>query len=415
MKPFGDNWVDPAAEQEMRSPARGGAAAPTAHEEPAAEEKSTGMMVPMASAALAMVVIFFVVSGAGASEGEATNKPKSVVFLFEGLKGNVFESLAIDGNRAPNMNRLVRDGSHAPCASVHDPRCSRAQSGYRNGKPWSWQAAPGLLSILTGVDAEKHLVANNSIESMTNYATVADEYPTFLSTLAKAGKKTAAVGTAALLTSVNADTGACSNYGILDFECGAEDLKRCVNPSSCNLNHRVALSTEEKGMPDAGEVVENVEAFFEAGADVVVVHLNNLDVAGTTTGDFTADSAPYAAQLYLVDAVVGQVMALVNRRAVELRENWLVVGASDHGGYEHASGEKVNEDDITAFFASVVTPAGPLKLNEPRRMTRQMDVAPTVLQWFGLAAPQLIDRMDGRVQCICTTGAKARNCTDADL
>eukprot|EP00656_Telonema_subtile_P039748 TRINITY_DN4482_c0_g1_i1.p1 TRINITY_DN4482_c0_g1~~TRINITY_DN4482_c0_g1_i1.p1 ORF type:complete len:129 (+),score=20.11 TRINITY_DN4482_c0_g1_i1:391-777(+) len=122
----------------------------------------------------------------------------------------------------------------------------------------------------------------------------------------------------------------------------------------------------------------------------------------------------YAAEAYLLDAVVGQVFALLKSRTRTMHENWLLAVTSAHGGKDKVVAGTNVEDSLVPFLMSPITASGNLGLKEPTYVTSQMDIVPTLMQWFGYDATAdttTTSKYDGKVQCICGDGMTPRNCT----
>lgn len=370
----------------------------------------TRYFVPGISLIAAIFIIGTVVENSGGAV--AGGRPKAMIFVIEGFKGTLFEQIVMNSNHAPNLRRVVEEGGqYAQCMSSSSPSCCRSQSGPTSKAGATWTAAPGLLSIVTGVDVDKHGVTNTSADSLMTYVSTSSAYPTLFTTAKKAGLHTAAVGTASFLTAVSEKTGTCSELGVVDFECGSVLTQRCYLPTSCNLDSRVSIPTGIRGESEQ-DMVNTVQRFLDAGTDVVAVHFNNLNVAATNGGAFSSTSQPYLAQLYLIDAVIGQVMQILRARAYANHENWLIIGTSDHGGVGSSYGATPDEDEVVAYFQTTATHLGPVNLAPPER-PRQFDVAPTVLRWLGILSTNSV-QYDGKVQGICTDGKNPKNCTDGD-
>lgn len=360
-----------------------------------------------------IIIVILILAGAG-QVGLSTPKRKALIVLVDGIKANVFEEIAVNGIRAPNLKQAIASGSHAACVSKSDTRCAKTQTGALLGGQFSYQSAPGLASILTGVDASVHQVFNTSFNAMLQFAQSALDNPTFLQTAVSNGLRTAAIGGNSLLTTIGTDS-ACSNYGVLDFECGAAALSRCMRSTSCNLVDRVPLISTTN-LPDRqaeADTLSETMRLINAGSDVIVVHINRPNIAATDPadgGNFTSASRLYAAQIYYADAIIGQLLAVVNKRAQNLRETWLVVGTSDHGGHNSTFGTVAGDDNIVPLWGALYSANGPVPLPNPRLPASQMDIAPTVLEWFNLLTPGNSARMSGRVQFLCGV-ASASNCT----
>lgn len=382
---------------------------------------SFARQLPLSVAVIMILVLLIAIVVRTGGEG-FKGEPRAVVFIFEGVKATEFQHLVMDTNKAPNLRSLIARGVNADCVSTADARCARTQGGANIEGGFTWTAGPGLASILSGVDATKHGVRDNSLAAMTRYANSSQSYPSFIKLAKDRGLRTAAVGTSRLLTTVSTTDGRCSSIGILDFECGVDAIGRCMRRDSCNLDVRVALQSlaESRGASTL-EVAEELTALMAEGdSHIIVVHINNIDLVAQDPADvngaYSATSQSYVAQMYLADNIVGYVMGLIRRRSETFKENWLLVGTSDHGGLGKTSGTNPNDDEVVPFFVSTMTSFGSVGLRATQPPTFQMDVAPTVLQWFDLIGTEKgqypASMFDGRAQGICGTGKVPKNCSD---
>jgi hypothetical protein len=438
---FGEAWKPPAQVdksgrgQRLRSVIGDGAAAGADAAAAAAGQAGAinPALLPAIVGGVFLAVVIFAIIGSG-SGSSATSAPKALIFVISGLKGTTFYDAAINGPFAPNINALVSRGAYAQCLQVDDGRCCRTQDGPRFGSGSTFGSAPGIASILTGVNADKHRVNNDSFSAMANFASSSLQFPTLLKMAKDRSKSTGIVGSQFALSALGGD-GRCSQFGVVDFECGVDAASRCLGRSSCNADQRVSLpagfsvgdtSPADPSLADFSrsgaaaalssrvlELANDAGAMIAAGTDIVVVHVNALDIASTNAaagGDYSVTSKLSMSTLYVVDAVVGQIAAIVQSRVVRSRENWLLLGVSDHGGQNSTFGTTFDQDEIVALFASSYTLAGTMTLLAPIAPVRQYDVMPTVLQWLGIRAPAYVD---GTVQFICSDGINPTNCTAA--
>jgi hypothetical protein len=397
--------------------------------------KSGGSMLVGVVAFTLLLTIVLVLLGSGGKV--SVNAPKAILFVISGLKGTEFMEAVIDGPYGPNIKGIIsagNGGSYAPCQHADDGRCCRTQDGPRFGAEFQFSAAPGIASILTGVNSNKHRVHNNSYSAMQNFQSASQQYPSVLALAKKAGFTTAVVGSKYMVSALGED-GRCSTYGVLDFECGPDASSRCLARSSCNIDVRVSLapgfSARELAGPndraadeygrgsdlyasDFGRVFEltnDIVTFINAATDLIVVHINSLELASedkANGGDYSVTSKKAMSTLYMIDAIIGQVAAIVQSRVSESRENWMLLGVGDHGGVRSTSGNNKDDDEIVAFFGTVYTLAGNLALGAPFPPVRQYDAAPTILKWLGIPAPA---NLDGTAQMVCSDGINPTNCT----
>lgn len=350
----------------------------------------------------------------GLSSGTYTggSAPKVALVVFEGLRGDLFQQALIADGKLPFLKALLQPdvSSYATCVGVDDPNCARTQSGSSFGAGYTFGAAPGIASILTGVNSQRHAVTNNSV--MTAYAKTAVSYPSLPMHLRSKGLRTAAVGTAKLLTTL-ADDGTCSSFGVLDYECGVDLVQRCFRSSACNLDARVLTPMTAAFGEEEINMGQGITDALAEDPSLLIFHTSKLarGAADASRPAFSYDlsSAEYMAELYQLDAVIGQLTTELRTRAQMYRENWLLIGTSAHGGKGKVTGTVAGWDEIIPFFVAPLT-AAPIKLNPLASPASQMDVYPTVLQWLGVEGPNVT--FDGQVQAICTDGSQLRNCTN---
>ncbi|MFF5032403.1 alkaline phosphatase family protein [Nocardia salmonicida] len=154
----------------------------------------------------------------------------------------------------------------------------------------------------------------------------------------------------------------------------------------------VALTTvpvaddPDESATDAATATDVVSAIERCGPDLVFTHLDQIDLAGHQHG---GASRAYLAAIRRVDALVGQIVAAVDRRAQAFpREQWTVLVTTDHGhlptGGHGGQTPAETADFVIArgpdFTPGTVTSAHTL-----------IDLTPTVLDL--LAAPP--GRLDG--------------------
>jgi hypothetical protein len=124
----------------------------------------------------------------------------------------------------------------------------------------------------------------------------------------------------------------------------------------------------------------------DPASDAVMMFYSDTDTAGHTCG-FSPTAACYISAIEKVDGQIGQILTAMHSRPTFANEDWLVVITSDHGGLgtEHAGG--LPEERTIPFIV-----AGPLATTVlPQANPRQVDVAATVLTYFGAPIPSNYD------------------------
>ncbi len=124
----------------------------------------------------------------------------------------------------------------------------------------------------------------------------------------------------------------------------------------------------------------------DPATDAVMMFYSDTDVAGHTCG-FSPTAACYISAIQTVDQQIGQVMSVISARPNFSNEDWLVIITSDHGGLGTGHAGGLPEQRTIPFIV-----AGPLATTVlPQANPRQVDVAATVLTYFGAPIPSNYD------------------------
>lgn len=436
------------------------------------------------AATLVLGVVFALLHTSGAASG-VEGVPRAVLFVVEGLKGTTFNDL-LEGNRLPHIRRMLQEqrGVYAMCTAPDDWRCARAVPLEDEITGDALLSADiGVASILTGVSPRRYRVRGDSSSPYQVFARTSLQFPSLALRVTRAGKRVVAFGGSALLNELDARTGQCSVPGFLDTECdalqrsslssvdAAASAMSCEHQNSCNLFRRVLMRSsgrdgeEEKQFTERlMDLLGDVPGGGQAGGSsrdesLFIFHFNaiarraenNSGLPGPR-GDARA-SLEYIAQAFLVDSLIGQVLALLRRRARPRGENWLVVGAGTHCGLtgEKRTGERTGERTVPFFLATYTS--GGRGHKDMRPLTppvTQMDAAATVLSWLGVAphdgvkegtqnaeenaaaaaaegpkwpvdsralppsSPPRQTPLDGRPQGICSPGLRPTDCAEEE-
>lgn len=331
---------------------------------------------------------------AAASEPDCARQHRVLILGIDGARGDVLHDLVWRQARAPSLQALMTRGAWARCPDAKSPECARAHAGPRSIQGSTWVTAPGWASVLSGVGPERHGVNDNSPASLAAYTRSSAEFPSFLMRAHRAGLVTAAGGVGAFLTSID---GGGVYPGVLDFECA----DAAVDPSatahwtaSCNLDQRMALESRDP-QRDA-KLVEWMIGQIGGSASIVMGVLDRVDEAGHRSG--FGWSSRYLGALREADALVGRLIAELDRGVEERCEAWLVIVTADHGGHRRvllggSHGERAGPDDAIPFSVTLLGAAHAPPLIAP---VTQMDANPTVLRWLGLPpTPGIYGRAQG--------------------
>lgn len=260
--------------------------------------------------------------------------PKVLVVGWDGARPD-----AVVKAKTPAFDALMKAGAYSLSASTQ----TKAQA----------VSAPGWLSLLTGVDADKHKVDGND-----DFFEHDPAYPSFLKRARDLGLKTAGACDWEMLCAL-----------MLDEE-GALDVSKASNEES---------------------VTAAMVAWIREGDyDVHFVHLDLPDHAGHASG-FSPDNPEYIAAIEKSDELTRRLVAAIDERATRAGERWLVALVTDHGGNgtSHGARDAANQ---TVYFVVAGDGVRPGELGPG---ITQMNLHPTVLQYLGFP-PQADWNLDGR-------------------
>jgi hypothetical protein len=219
-------------------------------------------------------------------------KPKKALVI--GIDGCM--PSGITASNTPNLDALMANGTFS--------------LGARNTRTTS--SGPAWSSILTGVWEEKHGVTNNAFTG-SNFS----KYPHFF-------KRVKDVYPSSRNVSV------CEWSPINEHVAKLEaDIVRSSNN---------AADTESKAIAELG--VKNLTSLF--------LHFDAPDHAGHSTG-FSAENAHYIEAIEEVDTAIGGVIQAMKSRENYIKEDWMVIVTTDHGGIGTGHGGD-SEEERTIFM-----------------------------------------------------------------
>lgn len=265
---------------------------------------------------------------AAAGGGNGRNK-----VLVVGMDGLCHDRL--DRAATPHIDSLIAEGTLGTSLLYARPM-SNTDSG------------PGWSTISCGVWPDKHRVTDNGFGG--NYET----YPPFMTRLAGIRPR--------LSTYAGVSWTPLATEGTF---AGADEI---YAPSGANALERDRLVTRRTG-----------QLLREQGADVLFVHLDNVDVVAHAHG---IDGSPYAEALATADGQLGELLEAIASR--HDRKRWTVVLTTDHGHVPAGGhgGSSVAERSTFVLAKGPGIPAGA----RPRD-TRLVDVAATVFHQLGITPP----------------------------
>jgi hypothetical protein len=279
---------------------------------------------------------------------------KSIVI---GLDGFGYGDKGFSNTATPRMDSLI-DGSWA--AGYNGAYSDQAFAGGVIGEASQQPtvSGPGWTSMVTGVWANKHNVYDNSFTS-PNVAT----YPAYLGTAEAADNS---LTTAAILWwQIYNDT-------IFDPLNGG-------NPND-DLDYQFVSAGDFALTADTVEKLD-MDGFNDVDADLTFLELGDLDGAGHSCG---SSGACYEAELIQQDLYVGQILDAITGRLSFASEEWQIIITSDHG--HRAGGGHGGHSEVERTIPFIVSSQS-LTQGVYLGGVSQVDVAPTVLDHFGIAIP----------------------------
>ncbi len=278
----------------------------------------------------ALMLLLFVLPAACSTTGDTnqvTAKAERKVLLIglDGVRPDVIEF-----GDTPTLDHLMQDGAFSLTAQT------------QLAGPTS--SAPGWMSILTGVDSDKHLVVGNDLFGIHD-----KQYPSILSRLASIGVKSAvSVSWTQLWSEFLEKEGAAEvGYGAL----GVDAL-----------------------------IMEDLDSLLLEPFDFFFVHLDAPDHAGHDTG-YGTGFPEYVQAIEEKDKDIATMLATLRNRSTYDQEEWLIVVTTDHGG-DGVKGHGAQNQANRRIFLIVSGAAA--KQGEILPAPTQMDIAPTIFRYMGL-------------------------------
>jgi predicted AlkP superfamily pyrophosphatase or phosphodiesterase len=290
---------------------------------------------------------------------------KAVFVLLDGIPADVIERV-----HTPALDAIAATGGY-----------TRAHVGGALGGPTETPtvSAPGYMSLITGTWANKHNVRGNNNQSPNyNYWNLFRIVETL-----EPSRRTALFSTwtdnRTMLIGVGRPG---AGEFQLDHVADGFELDTIAFPHDKASRHILAI--DERVSTDAAAHIADV------GPDLSWVYLQHTDDAGHAHGD----SDLFHAAVRQADVMVGRIWDAVQRRQT-LGEEWMIVVTTDHGrdartGKGHGG---QSERERTTW---IVTNHPALSERFTRRTPAIVDIAPSILQHLGVAAPEaMLRQMDG--------------------
>ena len=258
-------------------------------------------------------------------EEERNTLDKVLVIGVDGMRPDALQKAA-----TPNIDTLIAEGAYS--------------FGTRTGK--YTVSGPGWSNILTGVWEEKHGVKDNSFKG-ANYGL----YPTFFTRVEdfKPDSNTQVIAS-------------------LDW------FEKWMLPKA---DERIYHPFDQEG--DKRVAKTGSQLLSQQNVDLMFVYFMGVDEAGHGYG-FDPAVPQYITEIEKVDEYVGILIDAMKRRPEYNQERWLTILTSDHGGKGKEHGG-VGEE---AMKVPLIMHGPAVQKGELVPVPRQVDIAPTVLTYFGI-------------------------------
>ena len=295
----------------------------------------------------------------------------SLVIGLDGL--GIYGTHTVD---TPNIDSLINGtfggGNYNGAVAQH----AHAGGVLGESTQQTTNSGPGWSTILSGVWLDKH---NVPLNDFNNPGANFDDNPSYIETLEES------------LGGENIYTASSINWTPID-----SGIISTVNDGNSAIDFRATGSDAASTATAASQITG-----FGAGNSAIFVHLDNIDGAGHGNGDSSPYNAGYRSSVASKDAQIGTMLGAIQNRPNFANENWQVIITSDHGynsslnpdgsgngenGHRGHGGQTAMERTIPLIVASKNVAQGFVPTSAGH-VTSQADVAPTVLDHFGIATP----------------------------
>lgn len=313
-------------------------------------------------AAVLIVLGALVALGSGREQAPT---PKAVFILLDGIPADVIERVP-----TPAIDEIAAAGGYA-----------RASVGgeLRGPSETPTVSAPGYMSLITGTWANKHNVR-------TNYS-LAPDYAYWnlfrIVESADSSRKTGLFSTWVDNRTVLIGVGR-PGAGTFSIDRVADGFEK---DTVAYPHDRAGLYVRAIDERVSGEAAAYIAA---EGPDLSWVYLQYTDDEGHRHGD----GADFDAAVRGADAMVGRIWAAVKQRQA-MGEDWMIIVTTDHGR-DAATGRGHGCQSARERTTWIATNARGLDARFKRGEATIVDIAPSILQHLGVAAPPEVARgMDG--------------------
>ena len=247
---------------------------------------------------------------------QGKTEKKAIIIGYDGCRA---DALTFTEKYFSGITKMLNDGATLKlsyCGGVNYPAVNSQQTS----------TAPGWCSILTGVWADKHGVTDNGITKTL-------EYKTLFTTLTENGT----IDSATFITSwdghFETDN---ATYNLEKAYCEENDLNVSFNCCSGDI-------------ASANAAISNIKQ--ENCSDFIFAIYEGTDHAGHGFG-FSVNNPIYRAGYILNDILAYRTIKAIENRDSYESEDWLIILASDHGGFETGHGGPTIQERMTFYITN---------------------------------------------------------------
>ena len=278
--------------------------------------------------------------------------------LVIGIDGLGYGQRGLDRVDTPKIDSLM-DGSWNAGYSG-----SYTDEAFAGGLLWtrtqqSTVSGPGWSTILTGVWTDRHRVTGNSF-SNPDY----ERNPVYLETLEE--------------TNPDIVTASFVNWDPID-----KKILKTADDANSRMDKRSDLASD---FSVSSAAVKHLREADPNSSHAVFVAIDDVDIAGHQCG---SSGECYERSIRIADVMVGRMLDSLRSRENLLSENWQIVLTSDHG--HRPSGGHGGQSELERRIPFIVSSKQASQdVMEERGGTpvSHADVAPTVLDHFGIEIPE---------------------------
>jgi predicted AlkP superfamily pyrophosphatase or phosphodiesterase len=290
---------------------------------------------------------------------------KAVFIILDGIPADVIERVP-----TPAIDEIARAGGYA-----------RSHVGGDLGKPTETPtiSAPGYMSLITGTWGYKHNVWDNDNQS-PNYR----YWNLFRIVETVAPKRETAIFSTWLDNRTVLIGEGKPGAGDFRIDHAVDGFENDTAAFPHDPAERYILAIDERVSNEAAAYIA------EKGPDLSWVYLEYTDSVGHEVGDGEA----FDAAVRKADAMVGRIWQSVRRREA-LGEDWMIVVTTDHGR-DAVTGKDHGGQTARERTTWIATNNPHLDARFTSGASAIVDIAPSILQFMGIAAPPEVAReMDG--------------------